>query len=209
MTIGRLFYFKNNNFYVRRLLTVYTKIQSLISFIIRNNPLQLLYLNYEKKCYLNCGCGCNVYHNFINLDYNWSPGVDLCWDLRRKIPLPDHSLRGIYAEHLIEHLPLQVCKKVIKEFKRLMKIGAVLRIVVPDMELYLELYNKHKAGMKPEFPYSTRDDDCTPMMRLNEVFYGFGHQYNYDAETLARSSKRRDLLKLKRFRSGKGEKKIC
>jgi predicted SAM-dependent methyltransferase len=209
MTLKDCFDFSNTRFSFRKPLTDYSKIQIyLISPILRNNPLQKNTQNLKGKEYLNVGCGHNISRDFINLDYFWRPGIDLCWDLRRKIPLPDKSIKGIYCEHCLEHISIDDCLNVLIDFKRLLKKSGIIRIIVPDGELYLDLYNKNKSGQKSHFPYSTNNDNQTPMMHVNRVFYEYGHQYIYDAETLSKLLKEAGFLDIERksFMNGQDRK---
>ena len=42
-----------------------------------------------------------------------------------------------------------------KQLFRVLKPGASIRIVVPDGEFYIALYNKARAGEKIKFPYQS------------------------------------------------------
>src|SRR3990167_1349141 len=98
--------FKNTKISFKRSLLDYSKIQNVVSEIIRNNKLQLNFIDSTKK-FLNVGCGPNFFDNFINLDYYWRPGIDLCWDITKGIPLRDRSCLGIYTEHCLEHVSME------------------------------------------------------------------------------------------------------
>jgi predicted SAM-dependent methyltransferase len=145
--------------------------------------------------YLNVGCGTNIKEGFLNLDYNWRPGIDICWDIRKKLPLPDNFLQGIFAEHCLEHITYFECVAFLKEAYRTLLPGGTIRIVVPDGGLYIHLYQRSQIGEVVEFPYVEKEglDDkvedsliCfTPMMAINRIFRGYGHQFAYDYETLS------------------------
>lgn len=119
------------------------------------------------------------------MDWSWRPGIDLCWDVTRKLPLPDKSIKGIYTEHMIEHLSFDRIGPLFNEFKRILKKDGTLRIVVPDAELYLDLYQSKKCGENVRFPYEDEYLTDTPMMHVNRIFRGYEHQYAYDFQTLA------------------------
>lgn len=189
--------FRNTRFFWRKPLCEYSKIKLLYSTIIgpcyssmiRNRSFQIRKLDLNRKRYLNLGCSCNIEPRFINLDYNWIPGVDLCWDLRKKISLPDQSIEGAYSEHCLEHLSLDDCRRLLIDIKRILKKSAIFRIVVPDAGLFAEIYYKNKSGVKTPFPIIYKQpgdglEDFTPMMHLNRIFRDFEHMYAYDEETL-------------------------
>lgn len=202
----------------RRPITSYSKVQGAISPVLRNRRVQLGRALRKGATYLNVGCGDNAHPDYVNLDYAWNPKIDLCWDIRRGLPFPDDSFEGIFTEHCLEHVTYPDCLEVLKEFKRVLRAGGRLRVVLPDGELYILLYQQHKDGAQVEFPYvdeaGKRDleEDSrigfTPMMAVNRIFRGYGHLFAYDADTLAvmlahcgfREVERRD------FRQGRDER---
>ena len=164
------------------------KVKTLYGALARGRSFQAQRAAVKAKTYLNVGCGPNWKPNFINLDYQWMQGIDLCWDLRKSLPLADDSLSGVYSEHCLEHLTYDDCFNVLREFKRVLKPGGIARVVVPDAELYFDLYQRHKAGEEVAFPYvpTPPPEDFTPIMAINNVFRDHGHQYSYDEVTLRR-----------------------
>ena len=89
---------------------------------------------------LDVGCGPNIDNKNLNLDYSWRPGIDICCDIMAGLPLRDEYVGGIFTEHCIEHIPFDAALFVFREFYRVMKPNAYVRIVVPDLEIYLENY---------------------------------------------------------------------
>lgn len=76
-----------------------------------------------------------------------SPRYELDWqsrprlhDCRNKLPFKDNSVDFIYTSHFLEHLNRYNTIKLLKECKRVLKVGGVLRIVVPDLRLMAEKY---------------------------------------------------------------------
>jgi predicted SAM-dependent methyltransferase len=151
--------------------------------ILRQNPLQKLSHRVRTLDYLNIGCNKKVFSHTINLDYSWFPGIDLTMDMRKRLPISDSRLRGIYCEHVIEHLPFDVIPFCFSEWRRVLRPGGVVRVIVPDAELYLQTYCRIKIGEDIRFPY--HEPEKTPMMHVNRVFRLSGHQYAYDFDTLA------------------------
>jgi predicted SAM-dependent methyltransferase len=136
----------------------------------------------DDGAYLNVGSGQNLAAGYCNLDYRWWPGVDICWDIRRGLPIRDDSIAAIFTEHCIEHIELASFLRVAREFHRVLKPRGLVRIVVPDGELY---FHNYRTGAP--MPYGNQDaiDGLyTPMMSINRIFRGFGHLFIYDFETL-------------------------
>jgi predicted SAM-dependent methyltransferase len=145
---------------------------------------QLLRIDSSKR-YLNAGCGPNPLANFINLDYCWRPGIDLCWDLTQGLPLASASLEGLYCEHCLDHFSRPVALKIMREFHRVLKPGATVRVVVPDAELYIDLYLRAREGEKVAFPYvENPGPSFAPIDPMNRIFREHGHLYAYDAHAM-------------------------
>jgi predicted SAM-dependent methyltransferase len=183
--------FWRKGFFRRRQRHDITKVETLYSAFIRGRTNQLKQQSIQEKLrtnpYFNVGCGANVTPGFINIDYYWRPGVDVCWDIRKGIPASDNSLQGIFTEHTLEHITFAQCQAVLTDFFRILQPGTTVRIVVPDAELYIDLYQRSQAGEPVEFPNVSPDEwkkGFTPLMSVNRAFRGYDHRYAYDAETL-------------------------
>ena len=161
----------------------YTKVQILIGDLIRTKTLFINNKNLIGKDYLEVGCG--PYPNkehFINLDYEWRPGVDVCWDIvKKEYPFPDNSFKGIYTEHCLEHIGLENLKSNLKEFYRILKPGGIVRIIVPDGELYCRLYVDQLNGLETKLPY--QEQYISSMARINGLFRNHGHLFIHDFQT--------------------------
>jgi predicted SAM-dependent methyltransferase len=178
----RYFDFRHTSLSLRRSIASYAKVRFVWSQIIRGRIFQCRRQRVLNLEYLNVGCGPRLHPKFINLDLEWCPGLDLCWDIRRPLPLPSGSLGGIFSEHCLEHLTFANGQAVLGEFRRLLRQGGTARIVVPDCELYLDVYQRRKAGEAVSFPYAP--DNGTAMMVVSRVFQEHGHVAAYDAATL-------------------------
>jgi predicted SAM-dependent methyltransferase len=170
-----------------RRLTDYGKVQRAIGAILRNRHFHVG-LSRTHRGLLNVGCGAHSRSDFVNLDYHWSPGIDIVWDLRRRLPIPDRWMHGVYSEHCLEHLSYDDALHALSEFRRILVPGAVIRVVVPDAELFMRLYVKHRDGEPQYFPYVDEPrQNWTPMVTINRIFREHGHRYAWDAETLSRA----------------------
>lgn len=198
-----------NKFSIHRPISDYAKTRSLYSNLIRGKKHQLHNKCFEAKLHLNIGCGPKLHDNFINLDYDWRPNIDLCWDITKGIPLKDNFLSGVYTEHCLEHISYTNAGVVLEEIQRILKPGGTLRIIVPDAELYLDLYVKGKSDEQLKFPYGTPaypsiNNQITPMMEINQVFRGHGHQFAYDYLTLEAMLQKAGFVNIKKESFGCG-----
>jgi len=158
-----------------------------ISRVLRNRAWQARDARLRGREYLDIGCGPNPSPEFINLDYLWRPGIDLCWDLAHGLPLADASLAGIFSEHCIEHVPLAVGDALLGECFRVLRPGGTVRLITPDAEQYLVGYAALRSDPAAESLPRAQGDryhgEYTPAMSVNRVFGQFGHRFIYDLET--------------------------
>jgi SAM-dependent methyltransferase len=186
---------KLTNFRPSRSITSYAGIQKHIGNRIRNSRWQLRSSRVRTLQYLDLGCGPNTHENFINLEYRWSPKIDLCWDVSQGIPFPDRSLRGVFTEHCLEHFPLPVAEKVIREVYRVLMPGGRVRIIVPDAEVYLTQYTDRirqlSDALLPFEQECAHSGIAEPILAVNRIFYQdrdslSGHRFMFDFNFLSR-----------------------
>jgi predicted SAM-dependent methyltransferase len=91
---------------------------------------------------LHYGCGSRALPGWLNIDGWPSPAVDLVADLRRPLPLPASSCSFIFSEHVFEHIDRPFRLAVLREFRRVLEPEGVLRLVVPDLALFVDAYER-------------------------------------------------------------------
>jgi predicted SAM-dependent methyltransferase len=167
---------------VRHLLS-YHKVQKVISDLIRGSRWFVRKKKIAQSDRLNIGCGVWPDPAFINLDYHWMPGVDVCWDLTRgSLPFHDASLGGCTASTVLIAFRTSISSGNYEASLRVLKPGGVFRLVLPDGELYLDLYHRRKTDKRVRFPYG--ENEATGMISVNRYAREHTHQYSYDYETL-------------------------
>jgi SAM-dependent methyltransferase len=76
-------------------------------------------------------------------------------DVVRGLPLPDESVAGLYASHVLEHLSRHDADRALAEAHRLLVSDGIFRVVVPDLEFeaqrYLGRIGSMSAEAAPEF----------------------------------------------------------
>jgi predicted SAM-dependent methyltransferase len=178
-----------------------------VSQVLRNRKVQTRFRSLEGREYLDIGCGPNRREGVIGLDFQWRPGVDLCWDVTHGIPLPDASLRGVFSEHCIEHLSLADGVAMLEECHRVLRPGGALRVVTPDGELYLSEYVRIRGGGDGPMPRDAREGHGgvkTPIMSVNRVFNNFGHRFIWDFDTFRDYLQRIGFVDVRRAEFGEG-----
>lgn len=99
---------------------------------------------------LHLGCGKNPLKGYVNVGLADFPHIDVRADVR-KLPFKDESATIIYASHLLEYFD-RCCEidgkveahEVLKEWKRVLVPGGIIRVAVPDFAALVQVYNKYK-----------------------------------------------------------------
>ena len=99
---------------------------------------------------LNLGCGGRYCSDWINVNFtSTGPGV-IAANLLAGLPFPDASFDIVYHSHLLEHIPKPLVSGFLKECRRVLKPGGIIRVVVPDLEAmtrsYLQALENARAG---------------------------------------------------------------
>jgi predicted SAM-dependent methyltransferase len=171
----------------RRPITSYAKVRLIIGNCIRNKRI-FMNLKGPGLC-LDIGPGPNMLPHNINLDYEWRPGLDVCCDITKGLPFPNNYVGSIFSEHCIEHIPQRDAVWVFSEFFRIMQPGAWLRIIVPDLDIYLDQLAAAKRNQPYSMPYANDDKInglYTPAMSLNRIMHDHGHCFIYDFDTICK-----------------------
>lgn len=153
------------------------------------------------KLMLNLGSGFESLEGWVSLD---AQGGDGAVNLLRPLPFERNSVDFVYLAHVLEHFyfPSEALG-LLREIRRVLKSGGVLRIVVPDIRQCLLAY---AAGDREFF---TRRDEAlfgkprnVSLLRYFLQYAGawhgpdgqmVAHKYAYDLETLT------ELLTIARF----------
>jgi predicted SAM-dependent methyltransferase len=88
---------------------------------------------------LHLGCGMRYISGFVHIDVKPGPRVDIV-SLVEKLPLADATASLIYASHVLEHFGRSQFESVLREWCRVLKLGGVLRLAVPDFAACAAIY---------------------------------------------------------------------
>jgi SAM-dependent methyltransferase len=92
---------------------------------------------------LHLGCGNKILKNFINCDIQNIPGVDRSnVDISNLKDFKDNSVDLIYASHVLEHIPRMKTFSTLLEWNRVLKVGGMLRVGVPDFDATVKVYQR-------------------------------------------------------------------
>ena len=102
---------------------------------------------------LNLGCGSTRHPDWTNLDIGGGSDV-VRHDVYDRLPFEADTFDAVYAAHLLEHLYRFYVPILLSECKRVMKPGAIVRLVVPDLEAAARSYLAALEGAVDDPPYS-------------------------------------------------------
>lgn len=172
---------------------------------LRVKPQKMGQLLSAKEGKLHLGCGTRLNSEWLNVDGNGGPDVDLHWDLRVPLPLASESCRLIYSEHVLEHLVRDDADKLLAECYRLLKPGGKLRLGVPDAELYLQAYVEGRTDFFKDLGHlgGAVKELTNPIDVINQMFrMGGAHQFAWDFAALSAALRDAGFRDIQRHRSG-------
>ncbi|MEE3329680.1 MAG: methyltransferase domain-containing protein [Myxococcota bacterium] len=129
---------------------------------------------------LHFGCGSRILPGWVNLDAYPCEGISLEFDLQGELPLADNSVRWIFTEHVLEHIDRKRIGGIFSEFHRVLALGGVARILVPDLSFYCQTYTEGDVEtITTPLPHTHTTADA-----VNSVFNEHFHRFIYDFETM-------------------------
>ncbi len=138
----------------------------------------------------NCGSFMTMFHHgWLNIDKAdlgaWAAKNSYrfaCADLEKGFNCRESRADAIYASHFLEHLDAEAGLKFLRECRRALKPGAVLRIACPDSRLLLGKCDRNELS-----EYDSINEGCaragTQLGKLSALLLP-GHRVLYDAEML-------------------------
>jgi predicted SAM-dependent methyltransferase len=131
--------------------------------------------------------------NFLNQEQieniNWNKNNKILFaDAKKKLPLPNVSAECIYTSHMIEHLSRDDVVFFLNEVIRVLELGGILRVVVPDLKHALNSYIKNQdADIFMEKIYVTPPPINSIKQKISLFFNGYRHhQWMYDEKSLTK-----------------------
>lgn len=127
----------------------------------------------RKSRMLHIGSGDRTLAGWLNIDIKPYPGVDVVSDVTQGLKFRD--VPAVYAEHFLEHLPID---------KALDFLTDVHRVLAPDGWLRLSTPNLDWVWMTHYRLEGTTEEKHTMAFALNRAFRGWGHQFVWNPDLL-------------------------
>jgi predicted SAM-dependent methyltransferase len=125
---------------------------------------------------LHVGAGRHRLEGWINLDIQLLPGVDVVADAARGLLFSD--VAAVYAEHFLEHLPIDAALDFLVECHRVLRPGGVLRLSTPNLDWVWRTHYRLDAGDEVKRQAA---------VHLNRAFHGWRHRFLWNRELLGRA----------------------
>ncbi|MBI4921521.1 MAG: methyltransferase domain-containing protein [Devosia nanyangense] len=93
---------------------------------------------------LHLGCGSKYIDGWYHVDALPLPHVDHVGPVEDLHFIPDASVELIYASHVLEHFGRRTYLQALREWRRVLQPGGVLRLAVPDFGAVAHLYVEGK-----------------------------------------------------------------
>ena len=108
-------------------------------------------------------------------------------DLTKPLPLSDESVSAVFSSHVFEHLFFDEVDRLVREIRRVLVPGGVCRVVVPDLEKIMPLYDPvdprnfliaiHEIGRRQDMKHEHHCGFTGQSLRRTFEAAGFSRSY--------------------------------
>jgi predicted SAM-dependent methyltransferase len=169
------------------------------------------YLQTHEVRKLQIGAGPTALEGWLSTDINPRSDATAYLDATKPFPFEDGTFDYIYSEHMIEHIPWRDGLFMLRECRRVLKPGGVLRVATPDLKVLLDLYSGPRKPVEEKYIHWITDtflDDVKvykPSFVINNAFHNWGHQFLYDAELMAMALREAGFVDIRQWPTGESD----
>jgi predicted SAM-dependent methyltransferase len=122
----------------------------------------------DKKIKINLGCGDRPISGFLNVDCRDIPSIEYPNTKIDELACFDDELADyVYASHVLEHIQREKTMATLLEWNRILKVGGMLRIAVPNWDSIIRLYSRtHDLTNLINFMYGGREEPSNCHYRM-------------------------------------------
>ncbi|MFP5319124.1 MAG: class I SAM-dependent methyltransferase [Acidimicrobiia bacterium] len=144
------------------------------------------YLDETAEPKLHLGSGSIRLEGWLNADLI---AGDVHLNLKRRLPVPDGTFAYVFGEHVIEHLSEAAGQRLLREVRRVLRPGGVLRLTTPDLRKLIDIYEDRSPVVDRDAfgAYLSEITDRPigrPAQILNAELRLWGHRHIYDQDDL-------------------------
>jgi len=118
---------------------------------------------------VNIGCGTVHHPAWVNLDVVSTDPSVIQADILNGLPFADDTVTACYSSHVLEHLEKAHAVRFLKECRRVLKSGGIVRIVVPDLESITREYLRVLDSSLAEGGKVAREYDWIVLEMLDQM----------------------------------------
>lgn len=97
-------------------------------------------VSVDGRVLLHLGCGPINAPGYTNVDVQPFPHVHHVHGVYPLEIFESNSVDLIYVSHVLEHFPFKELPLVLREWRRVLKVGGILRLGVPNVEVLARIY---------------------------------------------------------------------
>jgi predicted SAM-dependent methyltransferase len=188
----------------------------------------------QNEICLHIGCGLRAVEGWKNIDSSPSlrlskvplvgrsicqllgapdwPKSAQCGDILKGLDIPNNSCDLVYAAHVFEHLSYKDFFQALDNVYQYLKPAGILRIIVPDLEVYIQRYLENRSDSQQEdqaafdFMYHSfvghQGSRSRFDHRIKEIFSNYRHQWMWDIPSLKKAFSNQGLTQVRQCKYG-------
>lgn len=166
------------------------------------------YLASEPEPRLHIGAGPQRIEGWLDTDLI---SGTIYLDLSRRLPFEDGVFTYAFGEHVIEHLGQAVGAGLLRELRRVLRPGGVLRLTTPDLQKIIAIYEDRnpvigREGYVKFLAQETGKRYDRPGQMFNDYTRLWGHQWIYDEQDLTDTLCEAGFREVSRHETGESDR---